>query len=155
MTREPPMDVRLMTGDRRQILAASLADPDTLIVSPSTAPLLARNGVVVRLHSTPRYILLALAAARGGILAPDELHDLIFRERRDGGPMSLDAYIAHARAAAAAVGLAVKTHTRRGFSLHRVVKGDALAAAIEASPGRSGEGAPSACAGAPSDQVTS
>jgi DNA-binding winged helix-turn-helix (wHTH) protein len=148
------MNVRLITGDRRVILAASLADPDALIVSPSTAPLLARNGVVVRLYSTPRYILLALAAARGGILAPDELHDLIFRERRDGGPMSLDAYVAHARAAAAAVGLTIKTHTRRGFSLHRVVKGDALAAPIEATPRGCGEGSPSACAGEPSDRVT-
>lgn len=120
MTRREAVDVWIYNGGPERMRRASIRHAGCLMVSVTHA-LAARDGVVVRLPSTPRYIMLALAAARGGLMSEAELMELVFRDREDGGPETLRIYVAMARTAAAALGLLLDVHWSRGFHLRPIV----------------------------------
>lgn len=83
----------------------------------------ARRGLLLRLGNTVkapaavRYIILALAAARGEIVSREDLYVLVFGEDAEGGPTSLSPLMFQVKHCAVALGLKVEAHRGRGYSL--------------------------------------
>lgn len=103
------------------LAAASRRRPNTLLVDLRAGQGMARNGLVVKVQAGSRAVILALAGAQGGIVSNDDLYDLVYGDRRDGGPGSLGTYIRQARMAAQGLGLRLDNHPGRGHSLRAVL----------------------------------
>jgi DNA-binding response OmpR family regulator len=98
-------------------LGRSQLEPETLFVQPQGS-WLARGGCVVHTEPQVLRVLIALLARPGAILPRSELAELLWSDRRDGGPddavKAIDGLVLRARAAAAALGCRIDA-TGRGY----------------------------------------
>ena len=110
----------------------SSADQDRLFVGLD-ATHLARAGCVVSVTPQIRAIVLALSARPNAIVSIDELVDLVFGERPDGGPeganQTIRVLLHHARSAFSALGYRFERNGHRGYSARPAIfnSGEALA----------------------------
>jgi DNA-binding winged helix-turn-helix (wHTH) protein len=97
----------------------SSANQDRLFVGIDAARI-ARAGCVVSVPPQIRAVILALAARPNAIVSADELIDLVFGDRPDGGPddasKALKVLLHHARDAFCALGYRLETSGHRGYS---------------------------------------
>lgn len=101
----------------------STNDPDVLYISYSPAGYLARAGMVVKVAPESARMIIALVARPGHIISKDEMIDLLYGEREDGGPedKTLDAIWMRARIALTALGYYCERQMTRGFMARPVI----------------------------------
>lgn len=114
--------VRLGHWNERSIRSASLAEPDALLISIYSERRMARGGLAVRVP--PRIALILAALFVGRRLTIDDLVDLMFGGRADGGPDHADRVVSKeiqtARIVGAMLGIVIDTMHGQGFSARLV-----------------------------------
>jgi DNA-binding winged helix-turn-helix (wHTH) protein len=98
-------------------------DPDAIYCSVLNSWLW-RGDARVRAGRDARRLFIVLAANAPGIVSRDEAMDALWGDRADGGPDTADTLVkqafVEARLIAAALGVVVETHGRRGWSARPV-----------------------------------
>lgn len=127
MTDEPPVTVVIghWGGSHmaRQVRERSLANPGVVLININTAKgyWVARDGIAVRFSTVvASRVLLALLAARGRVVTPEQMVELNWGDDPQGGVDNpegrLQVALVEARVVGAAIGVIVTTHRQRGWS---------------------------------------
>lgn len=113
------LNVIMLAGNSNGAPYRSMLNPNTLVIDIRYG-WMARRGVVIKAVPNVAKFVLAVASRPSAIVDPEEIFELLWGHRKDGGPgwveNRLTAYWVIASAALVALGYASKRLHGRGFS---------------------------------------